>query len=496
MSSPLDRYRLIDQLLVPDGSCAYWRAYDTALDREVVIRLVHASDPRAEVLNTAARTAAIVQDRRLGQILDVMKVPPNEESPARIAVINEWINGESLLSFMAARDWNPLELQPAIGIVTEVAQALALAHELGVQHGRLLASNVLLTDAGEVRVIGMSIDAALLGAPHEDLIRSDIDALGGLLYLMLTGRSPFAADLFGHDQTEAPSAPRHQSHLEPPSHLRADIPQDIDVLIGRSMFELRRPRGTTKIRTVAEFLGALAQIRASIEPVAARPGSTRFRALAVRLTVVAVVLAGIALLVVAWRQLYIGPEADSSRPLNSASHSSAATPQASASGRPALVIIPAAAVTSFDPFGDDNHDGINDASAGHEHQNQASRAIDGKPATAWTSRQYEMANANGKGGVGLILDLGKSPSVQSVDLTFGEVGAAVRIGVSDSQLGDPNRWPVLAKAAAGDKKLSLRSPRAIAGRYVLLWFPRLPPSVAHPGMHQVRVSEIVVHGRG
>ena len=495
MSSPLDRYRLINQLLVPDDASAYWRAYDTALDREVIIRLVDADDHRAELLNTTARAAAAVQDRRLGQILDVMEIPAEGQTPARIAVINEWIHGESLLSFMASREWNPLELQQAISIITEVGQAIALAHDQRIRHGRLLPSTVLLTDAGEVRVIGMAIDAVIFGTAQEDQIRADIDALGGLLYLMLTGRTPFTTDdNYGQDSFQAPPAPHHRAHLEPASHVRADIPHDLDVLIGRSMMQLRRPRGTTKLRTVAEFLASLAQIRAGLEPTVARPSSTRARVLAVRITVVLAVLAGIALLIVAWRQLYIGPQATPAHA--AASPTARPTPAASDAASAPGAVIAAVAATSFDPFGDDNHDGVSDGVAGREHQRLAARAIDGNPATSWSSLRYAMANANGKGGVGLVIDLGASQQVQSVDLRLGRAGAAVRVGVSESPLSTPNAWPLLAKAAAGASHVSLRSPRPVTGRYVLLWFPRLPPSVAQPGTHLVRVSEVVVHGRG
>lgn len=494
MSSPLDRYQLINQMLAPDTASAYWRAYDTALDREVVIRLVDSSDPRAALLNSSARAAAVLQDRRLGQILDVMDVPAEGESPARVAVISEWIHGESVLSFMAAREWSPLDLRQAISIMTEVGQALLLAHDLRVRHGRLRASNVLLTDAGEVRLIGMAVDAVILGAANEDLIRSDIDALGGLLYLMLTGRTPFAVDVFGQDSTQAPAAPRYRSQLEPASHVRADISHELDVLLGRSMVELRRPRGTSKIRTVAEFLAALAQIRADLEPVASRSSSTRARAWALRITVVMAVVAAIALLVVAWRQLYIGPESNPARVAPSSSQSpgpSVSTPPTSPGA-----VIAALSATSFDPFGDGNRDGINDGTAGREHERQAPRAVDGNPATSWNSIRYETADANGKGGVGLVIDLGSSQPVQSVALTLGNEGAEVRVGVSDSQLAAPNAWPVLARARADAKQVSLSSAQAIDGRYVLVWFPRLPTTIKYPDMHQVRVLEVVIHGRG
>jgi len=489
MSSPLDRYRLIDRLLVPDPAVAYWRAYDMTLEREVVIRIVEASDPRASELDRDARAVASVQDRRLAQVLDAIDVPADAQAPARIAVVNEWIPGESLLSVMANREWEPFTVQRAVGIVTEVAQALLLAHEQRVRHGRLLPESVLLTDAAEVRVIGTAIDAVILGPLSQDRIRSDIDSLGGLLYLLLTGRSPFGPDAFRRQALTAPAAPRHRAHLEPAAHVRADIPHELDVLISRSMTQMRRPRGTARIRSIDEFLGALTRFRASLDPVSVRPHRQRAAALTVRVVIVLALIAAVALLVVAWRQLYIGPDAAPRRAAASA------RTEPSASALVASVAVPIVAAHSYDPFGDGDGDGRHDGAAGREHEPQASRAIDGNPATGWRSARYAMADANGKGGVGLVLDLGTDLPVDSVDLLLGQVGAAVRISVAQAVLDDPAQWPVLAKAPAGSPSVTLRSPRPLDGRYVLVWFPRLPPSLTHPDMHQVQVSEVVVHAR-
>ena len=159
-------------------------------------------------------------------------------------------------------------------------------------------------------------------------------------------------------------------------------------------------------------------------------------------------------------------------------------------------MLPAGAASSFDPFGDGNGDGRPDGLLGREHQALAARAIDQNASTSWSSLRYATANANGKGGVGLVIDLGASHQVEAVQLILGKLGAAVRVGVSQTLVSSPNAWPLLAKAPAGASHVSLRSPRPIAGRYVLLWFPRLPPSLTHPGTHQVRVSEVVVQGRG
>ncbi|MFA7323061.1 MAG: hypothetical protein WC005_01755 [Candidatus Nanopelagicales bacterium] len=493
MSSPLDRYRLVEQLLVPDSNAVYWRGYDLTLDREVVIRTLVATDPRANALREAARSSALIEDRRLIRVLDVIDVPATDAQPALIAIINEWVEGHTLASIMRGRDWQPLDADQAVGIVTEVAQALEISHHLRIRHGRLLPTSVVMTDAAEVRIIGMCVDAALLGSAHDDLIRCDVDALGGLLYFLLTGRSPFADALVQSpaDPEHLRAAPRHRSHLEPASHVRADVPHELDVLISRSMIELRRPRGTTKLRTIEEFLQALNRIRDEVDPVAVATSSNRATMWLVRVVIAIAAIAGIGLLVVAWRQLFVGP--DVGRPQATQSAPVQAPIEPTATAVPS-VRLPVVAVTSFDPFGDDNGDGAADGSSGREHQGIAALAVDRQSTTTWKSQRYASADADGKGGVGLILDLGQSHLVSAVRVRFDGLGTSVRIGVADTVLDDPAQWPLLTQAPAGRASVTLRAARPLAGQYVLVWFPRLPSIIDRPRIHQVRVSEMIVRG--
>lgn len=493
MTSPLDRYRLIDRLLVPDEAVTYWRGYDLTLDREVVIRTLVASDPRAAALREAARSSALVEDRRLIRVLDVIDVPEADGQPAMIAVVNEWVGGHTLASVMHSRDWQPLDVDQAVGIVTEVAQAMELAHERRVRHGRILPTSVVMTDAAEVRVIGMCVDAALLGSAHEDQIRSDVDALGGLLYFLLTGRSPFPSALVpSPDDPDHPrAAPRHRAHLEPASHVRADIPPALDVLISRSMLEQRRPRGTARIRTIADFLQELTRVRDDVDPVAVPRSSQRLGTWLVRGVLAVAVLAAIALVVVAYRQLFIGPGLPEPRAVASATALPSPAPSASAT-RP--VRLPVSAVTTYDPFGDDTRDGAPDGGAGRERQGTAALAVDGSTSTSWRSQRYRSPDADGKGGVGLVLDLGQPQTVSTVRVRFAGLGTAVRIGVADSVLARPAAWPLLTKAPAGGSAVTLRAPRPLVGRYVLVWFPQLPALPDRPHEYQVRVSQIAVRG--
>lgn len=493
MSSSLDRYRLIEHLFVPDSATAYWRGYDLTLDREVIIRTLVADDPRAAALREAARSSAMIEDRRLIRVLDVIELPATESAPAMIAVINEWVQGHTLSSIMESRHWEPLDVDQAVGIVWEVAQALVRAHALRIRHGRLLPSSVVMTDAAEVRIIGMSVDAVLLGAPHADLIRSDLDALGGLLYFLLTGKSPFFATMMQSPSNprELPSAPRHGAHVEPASHVRADVPPAIDLLISRAMIEVKRPRGTSKLRSVEDFLGELTKIRDHVDPVAIARESKLLVFWGIRAVVALAIFAGLALSVVAYRQLFIRPDASTTGLISSSTPIPSASPTASVAP---VQILPIRAVTSFDPFGDDNADTVSDGAAGREREALAKNAMDGSKTSSWKSERYSTADADGKGGVGLVFDLGTSQSIASVTVKFSEIGSAVRVGVTDSIDSDPAQWQILATAPAGKARVTLRTPREVAGRYVLLWFAKLPPSVQHPNMHQVRVANMIVRG--
>lgn len=494
MSSPLDRYRLIEHLIVPDQAAAFWRGYDLTLDREVLIRTLVANDPRATALREAARSCAMIEDRRLIRVLDVIEVPATDTQPALIAIINEWVQGHTLAQIMESRQWQPLDVDQAVGIVWEVAQALHRAHELRIRHGRLMPTSVVMTDAAEVRIVGMSIDAVLLGAPHEDLIRSDVDALGGLLYFLLTGKSPFFATTVStpDDPDELPPAPRHGDHIAPASDVRADVPAPLNSLIGRSLIEMKRPRGTTKIRNVDEFLSELTKIRDHVDPVAIARDSSVLVYWGVRAVIALAVLAGIGISVVAYRQLFVASDKEQNQVAVVATPTP--IPSVSLNNLPPQVL-PISSVTSFDPFGDDNGDGQADGIIGRERDALAKNATDDSKTTSWKSAKYNTADADSKGGVGLVLDLGSPKSITSITVKFGEVGAPIRASVSNTVVADPAQWTSFAKAPAGKNRVTLRSPRAVTGQYVLLWFAKLPPSVQNPDKHQVRVSNVTVRGQ-
>ena len=157
----------------------------------------------------------------------------------------------------------------------------------------------------------------------------------------------------------------------------------------------------------------------------------------------------------------------------------------------------------FDPLdtqGDPNDE--NDALAGY--------AIDGNPATAWRS-QYYLGNpvfGGLKAGSGLILDMGRRVRLRSVTVTFGaEPGAdvAVEIGGSHTHGGSGTTggsgtlaapalgtFTTVATADGVGGTHTFRTSSPARGRYLLIWFTRLPP--AGPDRFQAEVYGITVRG--
>lgn len=206
------RYRLVDQIGA-GGMSVIWRARDEVLDRIVALKvLAHdlAADQRyRDLVREEARNAAQLVHPNVTAIHDYgEEIAPDGTVTA--FVVMELLAGESLERRLTA---GPLAWPEALEVCTQVAEALAAAHRIGVVHRDITPGNIMLTDAG-VKVLDFGI-ATRVGAPDEDedgetfgtpayvaperldgrptLPATDTYALGVLLYETLTGRVPFPA---------------------------------------------------------------------------------------------------------------------------------------------------------------------------------------------------------------------------------------------------------------------------------------------------------------
>ncbi len=247
------RFRLEDLLDESSGACL-WRATDLTLARNVAVHVIDAEDPRASAVLTAARTSATVSEPRILRVLDAL-----EEGPL-VHVVHEWGSGLSLDRMLAD---DVLEPRRAAWLVREVAESIAVAHRHGIAHGRLVPENVLLTEAGTIKLIGFVVDIVLHGRPlatgeggrppseHE----SDVLDLGALLYACLTGRWP------GYPPSLVPEAPVAEGLYLRARQVRPGVPRRLDSLCDRLIHAHRRPQdqrlesADAVVAALSEYLG-------------------------------------------------------------------------------------------------------------------------------------------------------------------------------------------------------------------------------------------------
>ena len=230
-----DRYRLVD-LLSEHGNGRFWRAHDRILERHVALHVIAAHDDRAELLLDAARRSATVLDTRFLRVLDA------ERSDEYCFVVNEWGSGTSLDIMLATN--GPLAPREASWIVAEVADSIATAHARAVPHGRLVPENVLVDNAGGIRIIGFCVDAALHGLPPGEP-RTDVRDLAGLLHAALTGKWA------GDSNSIVPRVQRDHGRVLRPRQIRAGVPRSLDDLCD----ELLNPKGS-RVRDVRDIASA------------------------------------------------------------------------------------------------------------------------------------------------------------------------------------------------------------------------------------------------
>ncbi|MGH3335361.1 MAG: protein kinase family protein [Nocardioides sp.] len=209
-----DRYLLVD-LLSESGSGRFWRAHDRTLDRHVSVHVLAADDARAEGLMDAARRSAALHDRRILRVLDV------DRTDDVCYVVNEWGSGRSIDVLVAHE--GPVGGRRAAWIVSEVAESIAGAHDAGVAHGRLVPENVMIDQTGSVRIIGLAVEAALLGLPSGRM-STDVTDLAGLLYYLLTAKWP------GVSRSGVPAAPLENDRVLRPRQVKAGVQRPLDAL--------------------------------------------------------------------------------------------------------------------------------------------------------------------------------------------------------------------------------------------------------------------------
>lgn len=428
-----ERYELID-LVRRDRSTAMWRAYDNRLRRTVGLRTVAGSEPQVLDLQRAAIGAAHITDRRFANVLDVIGPDPDDE----LVIITEWIPGIALPEFLS----EPMSAHSAATTVAQAARAIASAHAQGVTHGRLRPASLMLLPDGMVRVRGHGVDACLYGRePDLDPVAADVHGLGSLLYCCLTARWPFAADV------GLLTAPQEGGRPVRPSHFVAGVPGRLNKIIDTCW-----RGGYAGAADVADDLRSAAEAMWQ-PPSTPLLGNRRHRILAAGVTVG---LMGVAVLMglADAANRTGGPVTAQTR-----ARGAALVPAVAADERR----LPIVGVDDYDPYGVDG-----------ESPEQTRFATDRDPLTAWTTVNYYDPYLGGKPGVGLMIDLGAPRPVTSVELRLVGANSNLQVLIGNKRLADPVRYRTFADVTGAGSRILLRSARPVTGRYVTVWFTRLP----------------------
>jgi len=531
-----------------------WEAHDENLDRAVAVKMLHghlAGDAGfVSRFRREALSIAKLSHPNVVAIFDtgVEPIPASASTQlgTRAYIVMELIRGESLRALLQ----KGLTMTKAVDIVRQAAEGLAYAHRNGLVHRDVKPGNILVQADGRVKVVDFGIAkltdrrvddtdssawldqkaslgedltqvGAILGtakylAPEQvegGIIdaRSDIYALGVVLYEGVCGRPPFSG------KNDLATALKHVRETAPrPRQVRPGIPRSLEAVITKAMS--RNP--ADRYATADELSSALHTIdlRADdAKPVVSRSNDDVTPPSPIRRADGSSEPPGPS----GAKPFPSGTPTYEPTVVRSATVTDSGDHQTTRSGsadprllrRPPRRLIPVLAVVglllgaasgvgfatfitarnsgqtldragalAYDPFGDDNE----------ENDELAKNAVDGDPDTSWRTSGYRERNFNGtKEGVGLIVRLRGSFDVSRIRVVSPSRGWSAKIYVAEGVPDDFSGWgePVgsITQVSRTASTLTLDKKR---GSAVLLWITELGPKAASQEFTRVIVQEI------
>ena len=277
----LGKYELVERL-GRGGMAEVYKAYQPGVERHVAIKVMHghlSDNPElVQRFQREARSIGQLQHAHIGRVIDF-----DVEADVSYMVM-EYIQGGTLDSYLKQKKVLPVD--EAVRITLHLADALAYAHQRGMIHRDIKPGNILfsdeshnhalLTDFGIARLLDeqkqMTMTGALIGTPNYMSpeaargepcdARADIYSLGVVLYEMVTGRTPYAADTpysFLMKQANEP--------LPPPRTLNPKLPVALEAIILKAL--AKEP--AARYQSATDFATALRMAQAVADSTATGP---------------------------------------------------------------------------------------------------------------------------------------------------------------------------------------------------------------------------------
>lgn len=266
------------------GVATVYSAEDTTLGRKVALKIVNpelaANTAFDAALLNEAQAAAALNHPNIVNILDAGEDSYLDEMGTehkRSFIVMERVEGLEL-NRLTAR--GPLKTSEATRVASELLSALQYAHNAGIIHRDIKPSNIMINREGQVKILDFGIaravaetfddidqTTAILGtaayfSPEQARgekvdARTDIYAVGVVLYEMLTGRPPFSGD------TAVAVAHQHL-HAQPlaPSSINPKVTPALDAVVLHALSKDRN----TRYSTASEFAHDLREVEAGGSP--------------------------------------------------------------------------------------------------------------------------------------------------------------------------------------------------------------------------------------
>jgi serine/threonine protein kinase/Tfp pilus assembly protein PilF len=236
------RYQIIEEI-GRGGMGRVYKAVDKELNKVVALKMI-----KPELSDTAAMVQRFKKELVLAREVthkNVCRIHDLGEVKGIRFISMQYIEGQDLKKLM--QQTGKLTVEKVIAITKQICEALQAAHDEGVIHRDLKPQNIMLDSKGNAYVMDFGIARSLeseevtkpgmvIGTPHfmspeqaegkEADVRSDIYALGCILYEMTTGKPPFKAD------TSVAMIHKHMTETpKPPSQFNPQIPKALEEII-------------------------------------------------------------------------------------------------------------------------------------------------------------------------------------------------------------------------------------------------------------------------
>ncbi|HVL30776.1 MAG TPA: protein kinase [Solirubrobacteraceae bacterium] len=504
MASPVgtllsNRYRL-DAKVGTGGMSTVYRAFDTVLERQVAIKLMHreiaGDSQQLERFRREARAVAQLNHPHIVGVIDADE-EGDDGGLTTPYIVFEYVEGETLKDRI--RRNGRLPIAEAIAYAIEIARALGAAHERHIVHRDVKPQNVLIDEEGAAKVTdfgiartlhqeGLTADGRVLGttdyvSPEQALGhavsgQSDLYSLGIVLFEMLTGDVPFKGD------NQVAVAMKHVREELPDVQIRRpEVSAALAAVLDRATAKPLDRRYADAHAMIADLEQVLAIETARSGQVTGEatsvlrtlPDETRkrlpLRARRSTRALLAVMLVGVGV------AAGLGLLAAGQTERGTGNRSGAVA----APGEPQDVPLKQRAASDYDPVGGDG-----------EHPEQTSALVDGVASSTWSTERYDNGTL-GKPGVGVVIDAAPRVAATELEIRTPTPGfeATIYVARNETPQSPPPSagWTRVSRQAIAVRRRE-RIELDTAGnefRRYLVWITKLPP-----GEKGARISEILL----